>query len=118
MSEIKRMPTPWSYSQAVEAGGFVFLGIHRGSGDTFDEQFHGTFAYLKETMDKLNLPLESIVKVNVWLKDINDLPAMDKLFYDYFDEGKFPARMTSTTEFIDADCLMMIDGVAYREAGA
>jgi 2-iminobutanoate/2-iminopropanoate deaminase len=117
MSEIKRMPTPWSYSQAVEAGEFVFLGIHRGSGDTFEEQFHGTFAFLKDTMAKLDLSLENIVKVNVWLKDIHDLPKMEKLFYEVFDEGKFPARMTSTTEFIDADCLMMIDGIAYRGVG-
>lgn len=118
MSEIKRIPTPWSYSLAVEAGNFVFLGIHRGSGKTFEEQFHSTFDFLKETMAKLELPLENIVKVNVWLKDIKDLPVMEKGFFQYFEDGKFPARMTSTTEFIDEDCLIMIDGVAYRGESA
>jgi len=39
----------------------------------------------------------NLVKVNVWLKDINNLPA----------------RMTSTTEFIDSECLIMIKGTAY-----
>lgn len=39
---------------------------------------------------------------------------MEKVFCDYFETDKFPARMTSTTEFFDADCLMMIDGVAYN----
>ena len=58
--------------------------------------------------------MESIVKVNVWLKDINDLPAMEKIFFDYFEEGKYPARMTSTTEFIVEGCMVMIDGIAYR----
>ena len=38
---------------------------------------------------------------------------MEKAFEKYFDKGKFPARMTATTEFIDTDCLVMVDGVAY-----
>jgi 2-iminobutanoate/2-iminopropanoate deaminase len=38
---------------------------------------------------------------------------MEKRFDNYFEKDKFPARMTSTTEFIDNDCLIMIDGVAY-----
>ena len=51
---------------------------------------------------------------NVWLKHIEDLPEMEKRFCDYFEEGKFLARMTSTTEFIVDGCLLMIDGIAYR----
>ena len=111
---MKRVTTPWSYSTAVEAGDYVFIGLHRGFGDTFEEQFHGAFTYLKETLSQLDVSLENITKVNVWLKNIHDLPTMEKLFFDYFEKDKFPARMTSTTEFIDADCLMMIDGTAYK----
>ena len=39
---------------------------------------------------------------------------MEKAFFDHFPEGGFPARMTSTTEFIDDDCLVMVEGIAYR----
>jgi 2-iminobutanoate/2-iminopropanoate deaminase len=114
MSTINHIPTPYSYSIAVTAGDFVFLGLHRGFGETFSKQLYSTFAYLRETLGKLDLGLESVVKVNVWLKDIKDLPEMEKLFSGYFEKDRFPARMTATTEFIDADCLLMIDGVAYR----
>lgn len=41
---------------------------------------------------------------------------MEKVFFEYFEQNHFPARMTSTTEFIDGDCLLMIDGVACRGA--
>jgi len=57
--------------------------------------------------------LANLVKVNVWLKEIKDLPEMEKLFRNHFETDQFPARMTATTEFIDADCLLMIEGVAY-----
>ena len=114
MTEFKRITTPFSYSSAVAAGDFVFLGLHRGFGDDFTAQFDDAFSYLKKTLAEFDLTLENLVKVNVWLKHIKDLPEMEKHFNNYFDKGSFPARMTSTTEFIDDDCLLMIDGVAYR----
>jgi 2-iminobutanoate/2-iminopropanoate deaminase len=113
MSKIKRLPTPYSYSSAVVAGDYVFLGLHRGFGSTFSEQFDSTFTSLKETLEKLGLASENLVKVNVWLKNIKDLPDMEKYFTRYFTKDEFPARMTSTTEFIDTDCLLMIEGIAY-----
>ena len=111
---ITRIPTPYSYSSAVVAGDYVYLGLHRGFGESFTEQIHNTFTNLKSTLSECGISLDSVVKVNVYLKDIRDLPEMEKVFFDYFEINKFPARMTSTTEFIDADCLMMMDGIAYR----
>jgi 2-iminobutanoate/2-iminopropanoate deaminase len=55
-----------------------------------------------------------LVKVYVWLEQIKDMPEMEKRFRHYFGEGAFPTRMTATTAFIDGDCMVMIDGVAYR----
>jgi 2-iminobutanoate/2-iminopropanoate deaminase len=114
MSSITRIPTPYSYSSAVAAGDFVFLGLHRGFGDDFATQFEDVFEGLRKTLAEVGLTLEHLVKVNVWLKNIEDLGDMEKRFNDYFEKDQFPARMTSTTEFVDADCLLMIEGVAYR----
>ncbi len=47
MTELKRIPAPWSYSMAVAAGDYVFLGLHRGFGDDFTAQFHDMFSHLK-----------------------------------------------------------------------
>jgi 2-iminobutanoate/2-iminopropanoate deaminase len=113
MSTIKRIPTPYSYSSAVVAGDDVFLGLHRGFGASFAEQHENVFEHLQQTLAELGLTLANLVKVNVWLKDIEDLPEMEQLFRNHFERDQFPARMTSTTEFIDEDCLLMIDGVAY-----
>jgi len=113
MSDVVRIETPHSYSSAVRAGEYVFIGLHRGFGDTFQEQIRNTFLSLEETLRKFSLSLTNIVKIHVWLKDINDLPVMEKEFRDYFEEATFPARMTSTTDFIDSDCLIMIEGTAY-----
>lgn len=114
MSAISRTSTPFSYSSAVAAGDFVFLGLHRGFGDSFTVQIRNALDQVKQTLSGYGLTLNDLVKVNVWLKDIDDLSIMEQVFVDYFPPDGFPARMTSTTEFVDADCLMMIEGVAYR----
>jgi 2-iminobutanoate/2-iminopropanoate deaminase len=115
MSKIKRIPTPYSYSAAVVAGNQVYLGLHRGFADDFTGQCESTLEGIRNTLSQLGLGLDSLVKVNVWLKNVSDLPTMEKVFHNYFEKDGFPARMTSTTEFIDEDCLLMIEGVAYIE---
>jgi 2-iminobutanoate/2-iminopropanoate deaminase len=107
-----RIPTPHSYSSAVAAGGFVFLALHRGRGADFGEQLAATFEGLRKTLARFDLGLDALVKVNVWLRDIEDLPEMEQAFTRTFPKDGFPARMTATTEFIDGDCLVMIDGTA------
>ena len=114
MTELKRITTPWSYSLAVEAGDYVFLAMHRGSGDDFTTQFHDTLAHMKKTLAEFGMTLADLVKINVWLKNVQDIRIYEKLFRDYFEEDKYPARMGATTEFVDDDCLVMIEGVAYR----
>ena len=115
MTELKRVSTPHSYSSAVAAGNFVFLGFHRGFGDDFTTQFNDTFKNIKKTLAEFDLTLANLVKVNVWLKNIEDVRVYEKLFRNYFEKDKYPARMGATTQFIDEDCLLMIDGVAYRK---
>lgn len=114
MSSIKHVPTPFSYSSAVVAGDYVFVGLHRGFGDDFKTQLASALDGVTQTLAQLDLTLAQLVKVQVWLKNVADLPAMEQLFVDYFEKDKYPARMTSTTEFIDADCLVMIEGIAYN----
>lgn len=107
--------TKHSYSSAVQAGDFIFLGLHRGAGDDFAAQLRDTMNRLEKTLVKLGRPLGSIVKVSVYLKKISDLREMEHLFRDYFEPEHYPARMTTTTEFWDKDCLVMIDGVAIAK---
>ncbi len=38
MLKTVRIPAPYSYSSAVIAGDYVFLGLHRGFGATFVEE--------------------------------------------------------------------------------
>ncbi len=111
MADTQWVPTPYSYSAAVKAGEYVFLGLHHGFGKSFTGQIDGALAEMKETL--AGLGLKTLVKLQVWLKNVEDLPQMEKIVAGYFE----PGRMTATTQFIDADCLVMIEGIAYTGRG-
>lgn len=117
MPDVLRIPTPHSYSAAVAAGDLVFLGLHRGFGETFEEQLHDALRQVGATLEQCGAHLHDLVKVQVWLADVADLPAMEHAFVEHFPADGFPARMTATTQFWDADCRVMVEGVAYRGQG-
>lgn len=114
MSGIVRTPSPHSYSRAVAAGDFVFLGLHRGFGEDAADQVNGALDGIGATLAEHGAGLDTLVSVHVWLRDATHVPAMEDAFRDRFEPGGYPARMTSTTDFLDDDCLVMIDGVAFR----
>ena len=80
MTGLKRISTPYSYSLAVAAGDFVFLGLHRGFGDDFTTQFHDAISRLKKTMAEFDLSLAHFVKINVWLKTSKIFAYMKSFF--------------------------------------
>jgi 2-iminobutanoate/2-iminopropanoate deaminase len=54
-----------------------------------------------------------IVKVSVFLRDINDFSKMNVVYAEFFGEHK-PARTTIESKFHKADMLVEVDCVAYK----
>jgi enamine deaminase RidA (YjgF/YER057c/UK114 family) len=65
----------------------------------------------------VGLQLSDVVKVDVLLRDVWNIPIMEKVFKRRF-KGKYPARKTISTEFAHVggpDGLeVQIDGIAYK----
>ena len=91
MDSLNRVPTPWSYSLAVRAGDYLFLGLHRGTGSSFGEQLGSAIEAVGETLAEFDLDLGAIVKIHVWLRQISDLPDMEMRFARSF--RKMPIRL-------------------------
>ena len=68
----------------------------------------------KHTLAQADATLHDMIQINLYLYDLKDFDAAIEVFHEYFDKDCFPARMTSTTKFLDAECLCMIDGIAYK----
>ncbi|MBP3656521.1 MAG: SHOCT domain-containing protein [Clostridia bacterium] len=117
---LKRMPTHCfdeTCSSCVVADNLIFLAHHAGGFDKRDitHQMRAVFERVKTTLGSVGATLNDMIQINLYLRDLADFEAAIEVFAEYFDEGCFPARMTSTSEFLDAECLCMIDGVAYKQ---
>ena len=109
----------YAYTEVVEAGDFVFLSFGVGNvGQSVEAQVNGALDNLAARLALVGLELNSIVKVDVLMKDPWNIPTMEKVFKERFKE-KYPARKTIATEF--AHCggenglQVQIDAIAYKK---
>lgn len=119
---IQRMPTHCgdeTCPSCVVAGDYIFLAHHAGGHDKYDvaHQTRATFESMKRTLASVSATLDDMMQIQLFLKTQRDYEAdfdiAREVFFDYFSDG-FPARMTSTTEFLDDGILVMMMGIAYK----
>ncbi len=86
------------YSNAVEAGGFVFLagqiGVDQAGtivGDTAAEQARQALTNMTALLAAAGLTTDDVVKVSLFLADIDDLPAVNAVYEEFF-APPYPAR--------------------------
>ena len=111
-----------TYSQAVSAGGFLYtsgqIGINPASGkivasDTKSQSLqvlHNIAAILRAK----NLSLVNIVKLTVYLKDLNDFSDLNEAFKEFFGATNFPARSTVEVAGLPLGARVEIDCVAIE----
>jgi 2-iminobutanoate/2-iminopropanoate deaminase len=100
----EQAPAPFQgapYSQAIEAGGFVFvsgqLGVLPGTGElageTIEEQTEQVFANLRAILEAAGSSLAHIVKTTVYLASLDDFPGMNEVYRRHVGDVP-PARAT------------------------
>ena len=120
MGEIVRgdVNEEWAYSGYVEAGDFVFLTFCVGNvGKSVEEQVEGALDNMAERLKMVHLTLDDVVKVDILLRDVWNIPIMEKVFKRRF-KGNYPARKTISTDFAHVGgphgLEVQIDGIAYK----
>jgi reactive intermediate/imine deaminase len=115
LSKNQKLP----FSNIVKAGGFVYISGHTGSRDTEGNPLTTIESQTKQTMEKLNHTLEvagvsfaEAVKTTVFLKNMEDFGAMNKVYGSYFGENK-PVRSTIVCDLVSPAILVEIEMVLY-----
>ena len=105
------------YSQGIVAGDFVFVAGQDGRDPATRKRASGVKAQTRQTLQNIDAilnqagtSLESVVKVSVFLNDINDFEAMNSVYEKFFSKNP-PVRTTIQTTF-RGDMLVEIDVIA------
>jgi len=110
----------FTFSSCVIAGDFIFTSHHGGYSfeegrwpEGIESQTEQCFKNLKRTLEAAGVTLDDVVKTTVYLKQARDFPAMREVYRRQFTDG-YPARSGLITEFLDPECLIQIEAMAYK----
>ena len=107
------------YSQAIKTNGFIFIS-GQGAGDPATgkiveggaaEQTARCLENAKAILEAAGSSLDRAVRVGVFLKDMNDFEAMNKVYAGYFPANP-PARTTIEAARLPRDFRVEIDMIA------
>lgn len=81
-----------------------------------NEQARQCLSNIKAIVESIGHVMDDIVKVNIQLKNIDDLEAVDDVYASFF-EGELPARTVVGVSAIAMDALVQIDAVVSNGEG-
>lgn len=107
------------YSQAIRAGGFVFVSGQVAIDPATQQLVNGDIAAqtdlvlknLSGILDAAGSGIEQVVRCTVFLKNISEFGAMNEVYARYFTD-KPPARSTVEVSRLPKDVLVEIDAIA------
>ena len=110
------------YSQAVQAGSFLFISgqipIDPKSGkvmaSTIEEQTNQVLDNIEAILKSANLNFQHIVKTEVYLKNMDDFAAMNAIYAARFSHPIKPARQAMQVGKFPMDVLVEISAIAYQ----
>jgi 2-iminobutanoate/2-iminopropanoate deaminase len=122
--ETEKAPRPVGpYSQAVSSGGFVFVSGQAAQDPATGELINGdvraqTERVLKNisaVLESAGSGLERVVKMNVFLADMDDFAAMNEVYGRFFKAAP-PARTTVAVARLPLGAIVEIEAVATLAA--
>ena len=107
------------YSQAIVTDGWVFCSgqipldpdTMELIGGTIDEQTDQALSNLSEVLQAAGSSLQHVVKTTVFLADMNDFAAMNKVYEQHFGEHR-PARAAVQAAALPKFCDVEIECIA------
>lgn len=108
------------YSQAVEAGGALYISGQLPVDDATGKMAEGIEAQTRQSLDNLGHILReagydysNVVKTTVLLQSIGDFAAMNAVYAGYFT-SEMPARICFEVAALPMGALVEIDAVAVK----
>lgn len=109
------------YSQAIEAGGFVFVSgqipLIPATGElvegSVEVQTARVLENLKAILEAAGSSLENVVKTTVYITNMDDFAKVNGIYGQYFQENS-PARVCVEVSKLPKGALVEIDVIAAR----
>lgn len=121
--QTEKAPKPIGpYSQAIRTGNFIFLSgqipIDPKTGELVKgdlrKQTQRVLENMKGVLESQGLGMEDVVKVNIFLKDMEHFNQMNEVYATYFSSSP-PARSTVEVSRLPKDSTLEIEAIAWTD---
>ena len=113
------------YSQAIKAGNTIYVSgqipidpetgsVIYGKAGNVADQTNQAIKNLKAVLEAAGHALEDVVKTTVFITDMANFAAVNKVYERYFDKD-CPARSCIAVKSLPKDALVEIEAVAYKK---
>ncbi len=110
------------YSQAIEAGGLVFvsgqLPVNPSTGEFAEggikEQTRQSLTNAQQVLQAAGTDLSRVVKITVFLSDMDNFGAMNEVYAEFFSQP-FPARSAFAVRTLPKGALVEIECIAEAQ---
>ncbi|AVR00674.1 reactive intermediate/imine deaminase [Oceanobacillus iheyensis] len=109
------------YSQAIEAGDFIYVSgqipINPSTGEVvegIENQTEQVLQNLNAILEEAKVTFEDVVKFTIYLKNMDDFATVNVIYGKYLTEP-YPARATVEVSRLPKDVLVEMDVVVYRK---
>lgn len=117
----KSPPAIGPYSQATQFGDLIFtsgqLPVDMTTGvfqEGIAKQTEDSLMNVKNILESANSSMEKVIKITVFLSDMNNFAEMNEVYSKFFKEGNYPARSTVEVARLPKDALVEIEVIAYK----
>ncbi len=109
------------YSQAIEAGGLIFtsgqIPLEPKTGEmpeTIEECTRRSLENIKAILEQAGSDMSKVIKITVFLADMDDFAAMNGVYGQYFSEGALPARSAVQVAKLPKGAKVEIEAIAVK----
>lgn len=111
------------YNQAILINGFLYtsgqIAINPETGETeFDSIENETLRVMKSLeaiLKEATMDFSNVIKVSIFISDMDNFSKINKIYGSYFDEKNAPARETIQVARLPKDANVEISLIAYQE---
>lgn len=108
-------------AQAIQAGDFIFISGQTPNdlitgdiiGTTAEEQTKIVLSYIEAILQSKGLGFENLIKVQIFVKNMDDYDAVNDLYASKFPSSVKPAREMIQVSKLPLDALVEISCIAY-----
>lgn len=109
------------YSQAIEAGDFIYvsgqIGIDPRTADVvngIEKQTEQVLKNLQAILSEAGTDFSQVVKFTIYLQSMDDFATVNEIYGSYLSEP-YPARATVEVSRLPKDVLVEMDVVVYKK---